>query len=85
MSMNKAWVAVVEDDPALNELLVEELEAEGYRVTHHGSVEDYLSQEGQPDVVVSDIRLPGTSMSLLQTLQQQNNPRGVVDHRVWHG
>ena len=79
MSMNKAWVAVVEDDPALNELLVEELEAEGYRVTHHGSVEDYLSQEGQPDVVVSDIRLPGTSgMSLLQTLQQQNNPPAVL-------
>ena len=32
MTANTAQIAVVEDDSALRELLVEELEAEGYKV-----------------------------------------------------
>ena len=77
--VNQAHIAVVEDDPALNELLVEELEAEGYRVSSYGNVEDYLLDGSSSDVVVSDIRLPGVSgMSLLQTLQQQHNPPAVL-------
>ena len=58
MSRNKAHIAVVEDDPALNELLVEELVTEGYQVSHFGAVEDFLSTTPDCDVVISDIRLP---------------------------
>lgn len=79
MSRNKAHIAVVEDDPALNELLVEELVTEGYQVSHFGAVEDFLSTTPDCDVVISDIRLPGASgLSLLETLQQQQMPPAVL-------
>lgn len=79
MSRGKAHVAVVEDDPALNELLVEELAAEGYQVSHFGTVEDFLLASLDCDVVVSDIRLPGASgLSLLETVQQQSTPPAVL-------
>lgn len=79
MSKNEANIAVIEDDPALNELLVEELEAEGYQVSHFGAVEEFLSADSGCDVVVSDIRLPGASgLSLLETVQQQSMPPAVL-------
>lgn len=79
MSRGKAHVAVVEDDPALNELLVEELAAEGYQVSHFGTVEDFLLASLDCDVVISDIRLPGASgLSLLETVQQQSTPPAVL-------
>ena len=43
MAVLKAVIGVVEDDPALQELLVEELEAEGYQVDAWGSLEDFKS------------------------------------------
>ncbi|MGM0525961.1 MAG: sigma-54-dependent transcriptional regulator [Pseudomonadota bacterium] len=79
MSYKNARLAVVEDDSALNELLVEELEAEGYSVNHYGSVEDFLSDSSSVDLVVSDIRLPGMSgLTLLENLQQQKNPPALL-------
>ncbi|RUO76255.1 sigma-54-dependent transcriptional regulator [Idiomarina seosinensis] len=79
MSYKNARLAVVEDDSALNELLVEELEAEGYHVNHYGSVEDFLKDGSSVDLVVSDIRLPGMSgLTLLENLQQQKNPPALL-------
>ena len=61
MTASKAQIAVVEDDSALRELLVEELEAEDYKVFAFPSTEDYQAELPSVDVVVSDIRLPGSS------------------------
>lgn len=69
-----ARVLVVEDDPGLAELLVEELQAENYQVRHAGSVEDALPEvdQWQPDLVVSDLRLPGADgMSMVPRLKQR--------------
>lgn len=65
-------IIVVEDDPGLAELLVEELESEGFRVRHFLSVEDAWPQieSWQPDLVLSDLRLPGADgMSLVKQVQ----------------
>ncbi|MDP2716997.1 sigma-54 dependent transcriptional regulator [Rheinheimera sp.] len=67
-------IAVVEDDPALLELLQEELTSHGYQVAACDSAEALLAQldDLAPDLVVSDIRLPGIDgMALLQRLRQQ--------------
>lgn len=64
-------VVVVEDDPGLRELLFEELEGEGYRVDAVDSVEVAvpLIESVQPDLVVSDLRLPGADgMSMVAQL-----------------
>lgn len=65
-------IIVVEDDPGLAELLVEELESEGFRVRHFLSVEDAWPQieRWQPDLVLSDLRLPGADgMSLVKQVK----------------
>ena len=49
MAVLKAVIGVVEDDPALQELLVEELEAEGYQVDAWGSLEDFKNSNASPD------------------------------------
>lgn len=69
-------LAVVEDDPGLRELLQEELESSGYQVEVFGAAEDFLAalQNWTPDLVVSDIRLPGMNgMQLLEQLHQRKN------------
>lgn len=79
MVYNNAKLAVIEDDPSLNELLVEELEAEGYQVAAFGDVERFLQHHQEVDVVVSDIRLPGQSgFDLLATLQQQESAPALL-------
>jgi DNA-binding response OmpR family regulator len=70
-------IAVVEDDPALLELLQEELTSHGYQVAACDSAEALLAQleDLTPDLVISDIRLPGIDgMALLQRLRQQPKP-----------
>ena len=75
MTQNQNYqLAIVEDDPGLRELLYEELESNGYQVSSYGSSEDFLASltSNQPDLVISDIRLPGMSgMQLLEQLQQR--------------
>ncbi|MCC5856178.1 MAG: sigma-54-dependent Fis family transcriptional regulator [Idiomarina sp.] len=65
-------ILVIEDDPGLAELLVEELDAEGFRVTHAGSVETAreLLPNVRPQLVISDLRLPGADgMSFIPELK----------------
>ncbi|MFD2630976.1 sigma-54-dependent transcriptional regulator [Idiomarina piscisalsi] len=79
MAVLKAVIGVVEDDPALQELLVEELEAEGYQVDAWESLEDFKSSNASPDLIVSDIRLPGESgLTLLEDLKQHDNPPALL-------
>src|SRR5690554_4262336 len=56
-------VFVVEDDPSLRELLLEELDAEGFTLGSAESAEQAREQlaDWQPDMVISDLRLPGES------------------------
>ncbi|RUO30955.1 sigma-54-dependent Fis family transcriptional regulator [Aliidiomarina sedimenti] len=63
MASKTERIVVVEDDPGLQELLVEELEAEKYQVQACDSVESALPliEKWQPDLVVSDLRLPGAN------------------------
>ncbi len=86
-------VMVVEDDLALGELLLEELEAEGYRVCHLESAEDALENldEFDPDLVVSDLQLPGADgLALLRAVRERHaapatlmiSAYGTVDRAV---
>lgn len=68
----KERIVVIEDDPGLAELLVEELEAESFEVWHAESVETGwpLIENHQPSLVISDLRLPGADgMSLIPRLK----------------
>ena len=79
MTASKAQIAVVEDDSALRELLVEELEAEDYKVFAFPSTEDYQAELPSVDVVVSDIRLPGSSgLSLLKHVTEVGAPALIL-------
>ncbi|WP_404397822.1 sigma-54-dependent transcriptional regulator [Idiomarina loihiensis] len=79
MTAAKAMIGVIEDDPALQELLVEELEGEGYKVTAWGSVEAFKKSITPLDLVISDIRLPGLSgLSLLESLKNEDNSPALL-------
>lgn len=69
--MTSDSLLLVEDDQSLRELLLEELESEGYRVAVAASAEaarEWLAGN-TPALVLSDLRLPGASgLSLLETL-----------------
>lgn len=79
MTAAKAMIGVIEDDPALQELLVEELEAEGYKVTAWGSVEAFKDAGSLLDLLISDIRLPGQSgLSLLDSLKNEENAPALL-------
>ena len=74
-------VLLVEDDSGLRELLQEELEAEGYRVSACGDAEaGLLALENQQiDLLVSDLRLPGKNgLSLLPAARKADPPPAVL-------
>lgn len=72
MNEFKATILLLEDDASLSQLLSEELELEGYRVTCAATVSEgcRLLVEQTPDLVVSDLRLPdGDGLELLKAAQ----------------
>ncbi len=74
-------IMVVEDDRSLAELLVEELQAEGHLAEAHASAEDALAaiDEFEPDVLVSDLQLPGADgLALLEQVQARHAPPAVL-------
>jgi two-component system, NtrC family, response regulator AtoC len=76
-----ARILVVEDDHTLAELLVEELEAEGWAVDAQDSAELALAivDEFEPDLVVSDLQLPGMDgLGLLAALRKRHAPPAVL-------
>jgi len=81
MNASAARIMLVEDDAALAELLVEELEAEGYLTAAFASAEDALAAIDQvaPDLVVSDLQLPGADgLTLVESLRSREPPPGVL-------
>ena len=76
MSARRMVVMVVEDDTALAELLVEELESEGYTATAFPSAEAALEQLDAiaPELVVSDLQLPGADgLALLEEIRSREH------------
>lgn len=74
-------IMVIEDDATLAELLVEELEAEGYSAQSWPSAEDALDSLARfdPDLVVTDLQLPGADgFAVLEAIQALERPPGVV-------
>lgn len=70
----RARILVVEDDPALQRLVVDELEASGRRVEAVSTLSDARDglAERLPDLVVTDLRLPdGHGMELVRELVAQ--------------
>lgn len=74
-------VLIVEDDDALRELLVEEMQDAGYRALQAGDTSQALTILAQHDVqlIISDLRLPGASgLDLLATIRQQADSPGFI-------
>ncbi|MFP4207477.1 MAG: sigma-54-dependent transcriptional regulator [Wenzhouxiangella sp.] len=74
-------ILVVEDDAALAELLVEELEAEGYIARACPNAEAGLewARQRQPDLVVSDLQLPGRDgLALIDDLRTLDGPPAIL-------
>ena len=76
-----ARVLVVEDDQDIRTLLEVRLRAAGHRVVGAGSGEEALeviAQRGAPEVLVSDVSMPGvTGLELLAELRQRPDFSGV--------
>ena len=67
-------ILIVEDDAAVRRSLAETLVEEGYHVSVAESAEAGLSalEEAAPDVVLSDVRMPGMDgVELLRLLKQR--------------
>lgn len=80
-TQDAASVLVVEDDGALNEMLVEELSGQGWRVESSRSAEGgyELAARCRPDLVVTDLQLPGADgMQLLASLLRLPRPPAVL-------
>src|SRR5690625_6622953 len=76
----RARILLVEDDRALTELLVEELEAEGWIVDAQTSAEQALEiiDDFEPDLVISDLQLPGMDgLELLEEIRARHVPPAV--------
>ncbi|MFC5301253.1 sigma 54-interacting transcriptional regulator [Azospira restricta] len=76
-----AHVLVVDDDPDLLRLLSMRLRASGYRVTAVDTAEAALARVAveRPDLVLSDVRLPGRDgLALFDELRQQHPALPVI-------
>ncbi|MDR5857864.1 sigma-54-dependent Fis family transcriptional regulator [Halomonas eurihalina] len=74
-------ILVVEDDPAILELLCEELQDAGYPTLGIDSAERALAHLSHSEValIISDVRLPGMDgMSLLEQVRNDDNPVGFI-------
>ncbi len=80
MPVVKARVLVVEDEPAQREILIYNLESEGYDVIRAGSGDEalLLVDEDQPDVILLDWMLPGVSgIEICRRLRARTSTRNV--------
>ena len=75
------YVLVVDDEPALREVLSQRLTGWGYRVATAGDVREAeaLLEHAEPDLVLSDVVLPGLSgLDLLRRFKARDNALPVV-------
>lgn len=74
-------VLLLEDDPALQQLIVEELESEGHKVTAFDTVAaaNHAMNAHAFDLLVTDLRLPdGDGMDLVLASQQLTDKPAVI-------
>lgn len=72
-------IIVIEDNADLNELLVEELVAEGFEATGHLSVEACTEAASQADLYLLDMNLPGESgLSFAARLRASRPEVGIL-------
>ncbi|MBL4749995.1 MAG: sigma-54-dependent Fis family transcriptional regulator [Amylibacter sp.] len=79
--MAKFHVLVIDDDKEMRQSLVHLLSRTGWQVSELPSAEGAEQKIGelQPDVILSDVRMPRrTGLDLLQSLQGQNAPPMVM-------
>jgi len=73
--MNNSSILVVDDDSTLREAIAEALALEGYQVATASDSEvahRFIDKE-QPDMVISDLRMPGGSgLDLLRKCREKN-------------
>lgn len=77
----KETVLIVEDDQALRELLVEEMQDAGYNAMEAGdtSQAQALLAKHAVQLIISDLRLPGASgLDLLASIRQQMDSPGFI-------
>ena len=80
MSADAPSVLVVEDEPAQREVLIYNLEAEGYGVSRaeDGDEALVLVQEAQPDLIILDWMLPGVSgIEVCRRLKANSGTRAI--------
>ncbi len=79
--MSSPWILVVEDEPLLGELLVDNLRHEGYgtELVQDGRTALERIREGGIDLVILDLMLPGIDgLKILETLRGEDNPVPVL-------
>lgn len=81
---DEAQVLVVEDDQGLGELLKEEIEDAGMtsRLAHTAEEALRIAMSWLPDLIVSDLRLPGADGLALLSKTQQEIPEGTPDFLI---
>jgi len=81
MNTSKQKILVVDDEPAMREVLEMLLQDWGYdvRLASDGVEGEELAQSYDPDIVITDVVMPGVSgLDLLRSLQAGNPDRPVI-------
>lgn len=79
--MDSGYILVVDDEPNARAALAEILRDEGYRVETAADGSEALGklEHGQPDIVLTDLQMPGMNgLALLHNLRAQQNDAVVV-------
>jgi len=75
----KATVLVVEDEEKLRRVVELQLKAAGFEVEQAGSAEEAMKFTDHADVILTDLRLPGSSgLELLTNLRRQDSHTPVI-------
>src|SRR5437867_12561564 len=82
-----ASILVVDDEPAIQDILTWSLAAEGYSVATAGSGEEALTRLGEQDfdVIVTDIVMPGLNGLDRHERSRVLNPRALIVVTTDHG
>ena len=78
--MTSSTILLVEDEPALMEIVSHILESEGYRVVQANGADSALSAlpETRPDLIISDVMMPQMSgFELIRRVQQNERTKGI--------
>lgn len=74
-------ILIVDDEPAIRDIIEEYLKKKGYAVAHAGNGIDALAivKTGSIDLVITDIKMPGMSgVELLQKIREYNSTLPVL-------